>query len=54
MYIHSSRNEGVFSEDNLKKMEKCAAEMKVMKVTFNVQNSTGVCDAIFIGLGIRF
>ena len=32
-------------------MEKYAAEMKVVKVTFHVWNNTGVCDAISTGLG---
>ena len=41
----------VYSEDELKEMEKYAAEMKVVKVTFNVQNNTGVCDAISNGFG---
>ena len=41
----------MFSEEELKEMEKYAAEMKVVKVTFNVRNNTGVCDAISIGFG---
>ena len=41
----------MFSEDELKKMEKYAAEMKVVKVTFLVCDNTGVCDAISTGLG---
>ena len=41
----------MFIEDELKEMEKYAAEMKVVKFTFNVQNNTGVCDAISTGLG---
>ena len=41
----------VFSEDELKDMERYAAEMKVVKVTFNVQYSTVVCDAISTGFG---
>ena len=32
-------------------MEKYAAEMKVVKFTFNVWNITDVCDAISTGLG---
>ena len=32
-------------------MEKYAAEMEVVKVTFHVQYNTGVCDAISTGLG---
>ena len=32
-------------------MEKYAAEMKVVKVTFDVQNNTGVCEPIATGLG---
>ena len=41
----------MFSEDELKEMEKYAAEMKVVKVTFNVQYNNGVCDAISTGFG---
>ena len=41
----------MFSEDELKKMEKYAAEMKVVKVTFNVLYNTGICDAISTGFG---
>ena len=41
----------MFSEDELKEMEKYAAEMKVVKVTFCVWNDTGVCDAFSSGLG---
>ena len=41
----------MFSEDELKEMEKYAAEMKVVKVTFDVQYNTGVCDAISTGFG---
>ena len=41
----------MFSEDELKEMEKYAAEMKVVKVIFNVRYNTGVCDAISTGLG---
>ena len=41
----------MFSEDELKEIEKYAAKMKVVKVTFNVRNNTGVCDAISIGFG---
>ena len=41
----------MFSEDELTEMEKYAAEMKVVKVTFDVQYNTDVCDAISIGLG---
>ena len=41
----------MFSEDELKEMEKYAAEMKVVEVAFNVENNTGVCDAISTGLG---
>ena len=40
-----------FSEDELKEMEKYAAEMKVVKVTFNVWRNLGVSDAISTGLG---
>ena len=43
----------MFSEDELKEMEKYAAEMKVFKVTFNVQYITGVCNAISAGLGMN-
>ena len=43
----------MFSEDELKEMEKYAAEMKVFKVTFNVQYITGVCDAISTGFGMN-
>ena len=32
-------------------MEKYAAEMKVVKVTFNVWSNTALCDAISSGLG---
>ena len=39
------------SEDELKEMEKYAAEMKVLKVTFDVWYNTGVCDAISTGFG---
>ena len=41
----------MFSEDELKEMEEYAAEMKVVKVTFNVRYNTGVCNAISTGLG---
>ena len=41
----------MFSEDELKEMEKYAAEMKVVKVTFDVLDNTDVCDAISTGLG---
>ena len=41
----------MFSEDELKEMEKYAAEIKVVKVSFNVQYNHGVCDAISSGLG---
>ena len=43
----------MFSEDELiqKEMEKYAAEMKVVKVAYNVQHNTGICDAISTGLG---
>ena len=41
----------MFSEDELKEMEKYAAEMKVVKVTIHVRFNSGVCDAISIGLG---
>ena len=41
----------MFSEDELKEMEKYAAEMKVVKVTFIVRYNTDVCDAISTGLG---
>ena len=41
----------MFSEDELEEMEKYATEMKVLKVTFNVQYNTVVCDAISTGLG---
>ena len=41
----------MFSADKLKEMEKYASEMKVLQVTFNVRDSTGVCDAISSGLG---
>ena len=41
----------MFSEDELKEMEKYAAKMKVVKVTFYVWSNTGVCDAISTGLG---
>ena len=41
----------MFSEDELKEMEKYAAEMKVVKVTFSVWNNTVVCDAISTGFG---
>ena len=41
----------MFSEGELKEMEKYAAEMKVVKITFNVLCNTGVCDAISIGFG---
>ena len=39
----------MFSEDELKEMEKYAAEMKVVKVTFDVLCNTIVCDAITTG-----
>ena len=39
----------MFSEDELKEMEEYAAEMKVVKVTFDVD--PGLCDAISTGLG---
>ena len=45
------RKKREFSQDELKEMEKYAAEMKVVKVTFNVGCNTGVCDAISSGLG---
>ena len=41
----------MLSEDELKAMEKYAAEMKVVKVTFNVWNTIGICEAISTGLG---
>ena len=41
----------MFSGDELREMEKYAAKMKVVKVTFNVRYNTGVCDAISTGLG---
>ena len=41
----------MFSEEELKEMEKYAAEMKVVKVTFGVLYNTGVCDAISTGFG---
>ena len=41
----------MFSEDELKEMEKYAAEMKVLKVTFDVFGNTGVCGAISTGFG---
>ena len=41
----------MFSEDELKEMEKYAAEMKVVKVTFDVWCDTGVCVAISTGFG---
>ena len=41
----------MFSEDELKEMETYAAEMKVVEVVFDVDNNTGVCDAISTGLG---
>ena len=41
----------MFSEDELKEMEKYAAEMKVVKVTFDVRYNTDVCDAMSNGLG---
>ena len=41
----------MFSEDELKEMEKYAAEMKVVEVVFDFDNDTGVCDAISTGLG---
>ena len=41
----------MFSEDELKAMEKYAAEMKVVKFTFNVLDNTDVCDAMSTGLG---
>ena len=41
----------MFSEDELKEMEKYAAEMKVVKIAFSVDNNTGVYDAISTGLG---
>ena len=41
----------MFSEDELKEMEKYAAEMKVVKFTFNVLDNTDVCDAMSTGLG---
>ena len=41
----------MFSKDELKEMEKYAAEMRVVKVTFDAWCNTGVCDAIFTGLG---
>ena len=41
----------MFIEDELKEMEKYAAEMKVVKVTFNVRRNTALCDAISRGLG---
>ena len=41
----------MFSEDELKEMEKYAAEMKVVKFTFNVWSITDVCDAMSTGLG---
>ena len=39
----------MFSEDELKEMEKFAAEMKVVKVA--VWYNTVVCDTIFTGFG---
>ena len=41
----------MFSEDELKEMEKYAAEMKVVEVTFDVRYNTGVCNAISTGFG---
>ena len=41
----------MFSEDELKEMEKYASEMKVVKVTFDVQDNTGICDPMSTGLG---
>ena len=41
----------MFSEDELKEMEKYAAEMKVVKVTFDVMSNTALCEAISSGLG---
>ena len=38
-------------EDELKEIDKYAAEMKVVKVTINVRYNTGVSDAISTGLG---
>ena len=40
----------MFSEDELKEMEKYAEEMKVVEVTLNVLSNTDVCDAISTGL----
>ena len=41
----------MFSEDELKEMEKYAAEMKVVKVTFHAKTNPGIWNAIFTGLG---
>ena len=41
----------MFSEDELKEMEKYAAEMKVLEVSFDVEKNTVLCDVISSGLG---
>ena len=43
----------MFTEDELKEMEKYAAEMKVVNVTFNVGNNRCICDAISTGFGMN-